>query len=266
VTGRDLPPSSPYAADGGGADPALAAALAAHADGGDLTGVVAALAAARVLVPVLARLERTHDDGPDDPCPPDGAVGERVGTQSGADDAAHGCASGGEKEASAGVVAVRTRDGRVAMPVFSGVAAMAAWRSDARPVPTPGPRAALAALAEGWQVLLVDAAGPASAVVPRPAVVALAQGVDWVPAVRGGVVDPLVVAAVGAALEGVPHVSAVEVAPGRRAEVVVGLTLARGLGRDALDAVIAQVNAALAADATVADRVDGLELRLRATP
>ncbi|HEY5515387.1 MAG TPA: SseB family protein [Pengzhenrongella sp.] len=52
---RELPPSSPFAGDGGSADPRLAAALVAFGAGaGSLADVVAALAPARVLVPLLA--------------------------------------------------------------------------------------------------------------------------------------------------------------------------------------------------------------------
>jgi hypothetical protein len=42
------------------------------------------------------------------------------------------------------------------------------------------------------------------------------------------------------------------------------LALVPGLDRRALDALLARVNAALAADETVTARVDSLELRLRA--
>ena len=237
--GHPLPPVSPFAGDDGSADPHLAAVLAEHAAGrADVPDVVAALAGVRLLVPVLAHLERAD-------VPSDGGLPV-------------------DKEASTGVVAVRTGDGRIAMPVFSATATAAAWRADARPVPSLAPRAALAALAEGWQVLVLDPAGPVPVVVPRPAVVALAQGVTWEPAVRHGQVAGPVAEAVAGALAAVPEVRAVDVRPGTRAEVAVELTLRPGLDRQALDDVLARVGAALAGDATTADRVDGLELRLRA--
>ncbi|GIG27882.1 SseB family protein [Cellulomonas marina] len=244
--GRALPPTSPFAGDDGSPDPALAAALAAHAaaEHGDLAAVVAALAGARVLVPVLAQVEVA------------GAVGHDVGG------AAVELAV--DKEASAGVVALRVPDGRTALPVFSGTAAMTAWRASARPVPTHGPKAALSAVHEGWEVLVVDPAGPVAAVVPRPAVWALAQGRSWAPAVVAGVVAPEVDTAVRTALAGLPAVVAVATAPGARAEVAVHLALAPGLDRAGLDATLARVNAALAADELVAGRVDSLELRVRA--
>ena len=51
--------------------------------------------------------------------------------------------------------------------------------------------------------------------------------------------------------------------PGGRAEVAVVLTLVPGLDREGVDAVLQRVGAALAADETVAQRVDSVEVRLR---
>lgn len=238
--GRELPPSSPFAADDGSADPNVAEALdALDAGRGSVADVVSALAGTRVLVPVLAELEVAdvveHD----------------------------GHAHTVDKEASAGIVALRTEDGRTALPVFTSVAAMAAWRSDARPVPTDVTRAALSAVSEGWEVMVVDAGGPVTVLLPRTAVWALAQQQGWRPAVLDGGVDADVTAAVRGALAGVPGVVSAGTEPGRRAEVAVVLTLVPGLDRTRLDGVLAQVNAALAADPVVAERVDSLELRLR---
>ncbi|MCC2335173.1 SseB family protein [Cellulomonas wangsupingiae] len=241
MSGRELPPSSPFAGDDGSADPVLADTLARYAVGdGSLADVVAALAPTRVLVPVLAELEVAdvveHD----------------------------GHAHTVDKEASAGVVALRAPDGRTALPVFTGVEAMARWRDDARPVPTAVPRAALSAVAEGWEVLVLDAAGPVTVALPRTAVYALAQGLAWEPAVHDGRVADDVRAAVRAAVADVRLVVRADAVPGTRAEVAVELGLPPGLDRAALDRVLGQVNAALAQDPVVTARVDSLELRLRA--
>lgn len=236
MTGRELPPTSRFAGDDGGVPAALAAALTAfERDAGALVGVVAALAGTRVLVPVLAELEASEVT----------AEGLQV-----------------DKEASAGVVALRTADGRAALPVFSGSAAMSAWRADARPMPAEGPRAALAALAEGWELLVLDPAGPVTAVVPRPAVHALATGADWRPAVEGERVRGDVVDAVRGRLAGLPAVRTVDAVPGRRAEVAVVLGLEPGLDRAALDALLRRAGEALAADDVVTAAVDTLELRV----
>lgn len=243
MTGRALPPTSPFAGDDGTADPALAAVLDRYAAGtAGLPDVVAALAPTRVLVPVLARLE-----------------GSDVVVHDGREHTV-------DTEASAGVVALRTPDGRTAMPVFSSVAALTAWHAAARPVPSDAGRAALSAVSEGWEVVVLDAAGPVTVVLPRPAVWALAQGRTWQPAVVGGAVDADVADAVRSALVGVRGLADATAQPGRRAEVAVVLALVAGLDRAALDAVLADVNARLAADATVAARVDSVELRLTTAP
>lgn len=274
MTGRELPPTSPFAGDDGSADPAVAAALADLGSGGTLAPVVAALAGTRVLVPVLAEL--------------DSAGTVEVG----------GHAHTVEKEASAGIVALRAPDGRTALPVFSSVAAMTAWRPDARPVPTEVARAALSAVQEGWGLLVLDPGGPVTALLPRPAVWALAQQQPWRPAVTGAgaaaAVDPEVAAAVRAAVLAAvgrpagdpaagdgsrargrwrrrpapvtqPESPLRDVAalPGGRAEVAVELTLVPGLDRAAVDAVVGRVGEALGADETVTQRVDSVEVRLR---
>jgi hypothetical protein len=234
--GRALPGASPFAGDDGSADPELARLLVEHAAGtAPLTAVVARLAQVRVLIPVLAEVEAegTTDDG------------LRV-----------------DKEASAGVVALEAPDGRRALPVFSSVAAMTAWHPAARPVPADAVRAALSAVSEDWALLVVDPAGPASALVPRPAVWAVAQGRSWVPAVVDGAVDADVAHAVVQAVSGIPSVASVRAEPGRSKEVAVVLAIDPGLTRAGLDAVLAQVNAALGADEVVGERVDSLELRI----
>lgn len=233
--GRELPPTSAFSDDDGAADAGLAAALARQRGGeGSVEEVVAALATARVLVPVLAEAGRTP-------------VGE------------HGLPV--DREASTGIVAVRSPDGRTALPVFSSTAAMAAWHRTARPVPAEGPRAAAAALQEGWEVLVVDPP-VAPVVVPRPAVHALATGAPWVPAVRDGVVRAELGDAVTRAATAVPAVRAARAEPGRRAEVAVVLGVVPGLSRAGLGQVLHQVNARLAADGLVAGAVDSLELRV----
>jgi antitoxin (DNA-binding transcriptional repressor) of toxin-antitoxin stability system len=277
VTGRELPPTSAFAGDDGSADPGVAAALAALAAGtGGLAGVVAALAGTRVLVPVLAELE----------------VAETVEVG--------GHAHTVDKEASAGIVALQAPDGRTALPVFSSVAAMTAWRPEARPVPTEVVRAALSAVSEGWELLVLDAGGPVTALIPRPAVWALAQQQPWQPAVvdagAGPVVDTAVRVAVRTAVQAALPAAApapveperagagtwlrrrrppvappapaspvvdVDAVAGTRAEVAVVLTLTPGLDRAALDAVLHRVGEALGADETVTQRVDSVELRLR---
>lgn len=234
--GRSIAASG-FAGDDGSPDAGLAAAVAAHAAGtGDLADVVAALAAARLLVPVVAALG-------------EGGTSPRTGLPV-------------ETSADMAMVTLRGRDGRVALPVFSGVPALAAWDAAARPVPTGARRAALAAVAEGADVVVLDAAGPVTVVVPRPAVWAVAQGRVWTPSPR----DPEVAAAVAGAAGAVAGVDGVRCEPGERAELRVVLAVRPGLDREALSALTTAVSGALAASEVVAERVDALELRLTPSP
>jgi hypothetical protein len=238
---RGIQPTSQFAGDDGTADPELAGLLAGHAAGEvPLHAVVARLARCRVLVPVLAEVE----------------VAETL--------VVDGHEMHVDKEASAGVVALQSEDGRRALPVFTSVASMRQWRASARPVPVEAARAALSAVGEDWALLVVDPAGPITVTVPRPAVWAIAQGKPWVPAIDGTVVDDEVLAALRVAAEPVQHVVSVGAEPGRRAEIAVVLTLDAGLDRAGLDGVLRQVNARLGASSVVAERVDSLEMRIGA--
>ncbi len=243
MTGKELPGTSPYADDDGSAAPELQAALDRFAAVGvaALPELVGALERVRVLVPVLAEAV---------------VVEEVDGLQV-------------DREASTGVVAISAPDGRQVLPVFSSVATMAAWRTDARPVPVQARQAAGSAVTEGWELLVVDPGGPVTVQVPRTAVWALARSEPWRPAVvpdAAGepVVDPEVAQELAVAALVVRGVRAAEALPGRTAEVALRLGIDAGLDRAGLDAVLAQVNARLAAAEVVADRVDSLELRVHA--
>jgi SseB protein N-terminal domain len=56
-------------------------------------------------------------------------------------------------------------DGRHALPVFTSYDSLRAWRTDPRPVPMPGEQAIAAAMAEGYDAVVVDIAGPVTHVV-----------------------------------------------------------------------------------------------------
>jgi hypothetical protein len=156
VTGRAIPDPG-FPGDTGGADPALAAALADHAAGrGDTSAVHTALRRARVLVPVVAVLAEEET-----PAEHDGSAALRR-----------------EKSADMAVTTIVGRDGRRALPVFTSTSTLAAWREDARPVPVAVPHAALAAYAEEAEALVVDVAGPVRHVVEGAALRALAEDRD----------------------------------------------------------------------------------------
>jgi hypothetical protein len=138
-----------FAGDVGAPDEALLVALSAYADdraAHQEQRVLAALSAARVLVPVVA------------------VLGERDG-------------DGGDASTDMALVTLVDKAGERALPLFTSVASLVRWRPDARPVPVEGPRAALAAAVEGAEVLLIDLADAWScAIEGRGVLEALARG------------------------------------------------------------------------------------------
>ena len=150
-------------------------------------------------------------------------------------------------------------DGRRALPLFTSVAAVTAWRPEGRPVPVPGRRAALSAVAEGCDLLDLDPAGPVRYLVRRPAVWALGQGLGWTPSY----VDRVLAREVAAicAEEGVR--SSCE--PGTGAELRVVLGPPEGLVGAELDHLIGRVSRRLAANERFAAGVDSLELTVAPT-
>ena len=140
--------ANPWASDDGTAPEPLAQALQGEID---LTAVVNALHGQRLLVPLLAELGESEV----------GSHGQVI-----------------DKSADLSIVAVATPDGKTAIPAFSSVAAMQAWRADARPVPVGVEKLAVAAVGEGHERVILD---PATAAVGirRPALAALAQGLPW---------------------------------------------------------------------------------------
>jgi hypothetical protein len=120
--------------DTGAPDPGLTDALAAYAeDPAREPEVLAALAEARLLVPVVAELGES-EVGPD------------------------GLAR--DKSSDMATVLMRGPDGRLALLAFTGLEAMHRWDPAARPVPVPARTAALAAMQDGAEALLIDLAGP----------------------------------------------------------------------------------------------------------
>jgi hypothetical protein len=134
------------AGDTGEADPAVSAALAAYAAGtGAEHAVLTAIAAARLLVPVVAVLAEANDDGT-------------------------------EKETEMALPTLIGNDGRKAVIAFTGTLAVKRWRADARPVPVPAPSLWPAVAAEQAEAVVVDVAGPVPLVIEGARLRALASG------------------------------------------------------------------------------------------
>lgn len=144
---------NPFANDDGSADPKLIKAIEDfRAGSGEAEAVVAALAQARLLIPLVASLGEAGE----------GAHGQTV-----------------DKSADLAIVAVRTPDGEVGIPIFSSVATMATWNPKARPVPTETIRIAAAAAQEGSTRLILDPGSATFFVFRRPAIWAIGRSEMW---------------------------------------------------------------------------------------
>jgi hypothetical protein len=178
------------------------------------------------------------------------------------------------------LVTLKAPDGRTAMPVFTSAAALKAWHPEARPVAVYAARAALSAVAEGAELLVLDPGSEVTFVVRRPAVWALAQQQTWTPSYA----DPDLAGALGEGAVGFPAVRRVEIHPGggvasatadgRRLsgggagpELRVVLYLEDGLDAAGVQSIVDGLNNAWARNEIFAERVDSIEVKLqRAAP
>ena len=242
--------SNPFAGDSGEADPSLRTALTAfdeilarepeHRTQLDLATAwgqcVVALGAARVLSPLIAE------------------AGDYGVTETGAVV---------EKTQELSVPHLEGPDGRAVVPVFSDVAAMALWNSQARPIPVEGARAALAAASDGLGLVL-DPGSPGSRVFRRSALEAAATGNPYV----APWVDENVRSSFSAVLSEYQDVVVHRVVcgdPGQTLagpEVVVVMGLVPGLGHDAVAALLAEISTRWASDPLVAQRCDGVGVKV----
>lgn len=220
--------------DTGAADARLTQLLATPAAERDEQELVAAVAAARLIVPIVA-------------------VPSEVDESSGIPvDAVSDMAS----------VTLVAPDGQRALPAFTSTAALSTWSAEARPVPVTAQRAALAAVQEGCEVIPLDLPAPPgpAAYTLRPSMVwALAMGRVWSPAHR----DPHVAAAVAEAVAAEPAVLGHELGGGEGGQLQVGLRLTPGLTQTQVQSLVAAVGQRLSGDEDTRARIDALGFRLR---
>lgn len=213
---------SPFATDDGAADPAVTAALEAQGLPRHeyLDQLLTALAASRVIVPVAA-----HAVG--------GAMRIQLGRNAPAVPVHEPHTADPAEDAAA--LAVQLPDGHRALPVFTSASAAAAWREDVRPVPVTPRRAAEVACLQTDQLWVLDP-GTRDLRLPRPAVVALAGGEDWIPSWRNQPVQAEVAAQLGA----VDGVTGIAFAPGESAELRVFIRVDAAAGTPAVAATLEQ--------------------------
>jgi hypothetical protein len=228
--GRELTPSG-VEDDTGDADPALARVVSA---GAGPAALMAAVRGARLLVPVLAQAAGVDESG-------EHAVQTHVEMAS---------------------VTLLASDGQRALPVFSSIESLARWDADARPVPATAARVGRAAVAERCDVVVIDVAGPASAVLRPSMVWALAQDRPWVAPHE----DPFVESAVSRALaeeDDVTDHGLEEGSPAGEGVLCVALALRPGLSAGQVGDLATRLGERLAADGELRARIDGLAFRIR---
>ncbi len=182
------------AGDDGRADPRLAALLAAYAAGQEPEGaVLAALSAARLLVPLVQReageladtgpgvgpehaghpehASHPEHDHPENAGHPEYDHPENAGHPE-YDHPEHGACGASKEMAFPTLIG---RDGRPALLAFTSLDALIRWRPDARPVPAPA--AQVWGTATGSQcAVVIDVAGPVPLAVDGARLHALANG------------------------------------------------------------------------------------------
>jgi hypothetical protein len=226
------------AGDDGAADPRLAAVLARYAAGQESERVMlTVLAGSRLLVPLV---ERPEDDQPQD-----------HDSHAHDEHAAGTCGTGADAGCDhrmAREMAFPTligRDGRPALLAFTSLAALVAWRPEARPVPTPAPQ--VWGSAAGSQcAVVIDVAGPVPVAVDGARLTALAAG-QPPPEPHH---DPDVRADVAAALAqaGLPAITGAELAAGQDGtELTVRLLLDPAAGAGQPGTLVQQAAEAIAA-------------------
>lgn len=221
--GRDLSgPGNPmhkFDNDDGMMDPELAAGIEAFHATGDETKIVAALANAKVYAAVMPTVVEPEEG-------------------------AHGLE--GDKESDVALISLQAADGRTTLPIFTSVERLTAWHPDARPVVVYAPRAALAAVSEKAELMVLDPGTDTPFVVRRPAMWSLAKQREWVPSYR----NPQVAEQVSAVVELMRYIAEVRVMPaaGIATERADGKKLLGGGSGPELNLEVSFVPAATAAD------------------
>ena len=213
--------------DRGDADPQVAAALAAFAAGrGSEHAALAALARARLLVPVVAVLAEAAPAGGTSAGPGGTSVGPG-GTSAGPGGAGGpGRGLRREKISEMALPTLLGSDGRRAVLAFTGLPSLTGWRPDARPVPVTARQVWQAGAQEAGAVV-IDIAGPVPFAVDGARLEALAEGRPAPPPHN----DPDVRALAAAALAGEPLIAGFALLPGGGdSDLTISVTLARGYG------------------------------------
>ena len=243
-SGRAFEPNA-FAADDGSTPPAFGEAIAAfralsHDDEKRVAAhatLIDAVRVSRFLIPLVAE---AGDEGVN-------ADGLRV-----------------DKTQELAIVRVKGPDGQTVLPIFSSVAAMSAWRSDARPVPAEGRRAAVSALTDDCAWVVIDPTSDTELVVRHPALRAIAAEHPWVPPHVDDAVREAVALAIAsdARIRDFALATADADARGSGHDLIIRLRLQPGLTPEALTQLLTDLSARLSASELLTERVDNLLVQL----
>jgi hypothetical protein len=245
--GRSFEPNA-FAADDGSTPAAYAEALAAfHALPQDSaeraaahSSLIDAVRTSRFLIPLVAE---AGDEGLN-------AEGLRV-----------------DKTQELAIVRVQGPDGQTVLPIFSSVAAMSAWRADARPVPADGLRAAASALLDNCDWVVIDATSDTEIVLRRPTLRAIAAQQSWTPPHA----DPDVATEVGIAVGGDARITGFTLATGDPQatgfgpDLIIMVSLDPGLSSQDFTQLLADFSTRLGESQVLGERVDNLLVRVTPT-
>jgi len=166
------------------------------------------------------------------------------------------------------VVHVQGPDGRGVAPVFLDVASMKAWKPEARPIPVEAPQAALAAIADGLGLMVLNPGSTATVTLRRGALEALATGASYTPAWVDTEVATWIARGITQGMAGQATVMRHKIIPGDKSQVLAGpelivaLGLAPGLDAHQVERLVAAVSAEWAASELLNRRVDGLGVKV----
>lgn len=160
-----------------------------------------------------------------------------------------------EKSTDMAVVTLTASDGLKALPVFTGLDALAAWDPSARPSPVQTSFAAQAALAEECHVLLIDMASDHRQVLNTGMLLALANDAPWVPAHR----SKDVVQRVHDIAARYPQIVRAVCEDGGEGTLRLRLSVVPGLEAQQLQDIAMGLGELVAADDVIRPQIEGLE-------
>lgn len=155
-------------------------------------------------------------------------------------------------------------NGEKTLPVFSNVASMQAWNTDARPIPVDGLRVAASVVQDGGEMVVVDPGSPTEIAIRLKTLQHMAAGRPWVP----NHIDPEIVAAFKQSAAGESFVRGIRLvagdpdARGIENELVVQISLVPNLAQDQVVQQVEVLSNRWAAADVISERVTSMTVQV----